>query len=382
MTAIPAVGPVAAVATAVSAAEIAIVHDYFTQRGGAERVAERLAALFPAGAVFASVASAAARPPALAARPVRVSRLQALFDAGLPLGALAPLLPRAMATLPIAPGTRVVLSSSSAFAQHVRVPAGAVHVAYCHTPPRFLWEPDEYFGGRRVTRALLSPALSVARGADARAAGRVDLFLANSAFTAERIRRFYGREARVLPPPIETDAFAPTPERSGRFLVASRLKRHKRIDLAIDAANRTGFGLDVIGEGPEERRLRAAAGPTVRFLGRLPDADVRAAMARTAGLLVPGVEDFGMTMAEVQAAGRPPIAFARGGALEIVADRATGFLVADQTADAFADAMARAMATPLDSPSEAAAIRASARRFDAAGFDAAIREIVAGAARR
>jgi glycosyltransferase involved in cell wall biosynthesis len=275
-----------------------------------------------------------------------------------------------------------VLSSSSAFAQHVRVPAGAVHVAYCHTPPRFLWEPEEYFSGRRLARTVMSPALSLARAADARAARRVDLFLANSAFTAERIRRFYGREARVLAPPIETDAFAPTPERSGRFLVASRLKRHKRVDLAIEAANRTRFGLDVIGEGPEERRLRAAAGPTVRFLGRLPDADVRAAMARAAGLVVPGIEDFGMTMAEVQAAGRPPVAFARGGALEIVTDGATGFLVHEQTADAFADALVRAVATPLDAPSETAAIRASARRFDAAGFDAAIREIVAGAAHR
>jgi glycosyltransferase involved in cell wall biosynthesis len=157
--------------------------------------------------------------------------------------------------------------------------------------------------------------------------------------------------------------------------VVARLKRHKRIDLAVRAANLAKVGLDVIGEGPEEGRLRALAGPTVRFHGRLADAAVRHAMARTAGLVVPGVEDFGMTTAEVQAAGRPPVAFARGGALEIVADGVSGILVAEQTPEAFAAAMERARAEPLPT----GPLVASARRFDRALFDQAIREAVAGA---
>jgi glycosyltransferase involved in cell wall biosynthesis len=152
----------------------------------------------------------------------------------------------------------------------------------------------------------------------------------------------------------------------------ARLKPHKRIDLAIAAANRLGVPLDVVGEGPDLGRLRRLAGPTVRFLGRRPDAEVAAAMARCAGLIVPGVEDFGMTTAEVQAAGRPPIAYAAGGALEIVQDGETGFLFERQAADAIAEAMLRALREPLD----AAALVASARRFDASVFDLAMRDLV------
>ena len=355
---------------------IALVHDYFTQRGGAERVAEHLASLFPDAPLFTSVATADAMPPSLGGTGrLRTTPLQRLIDAGLPLAALAPLLPTAFGRLPIPAETQLVLSSSSAFAQHVRVPARALHVAYCHTPPRFVWEPDEYFVRRRVARVATAVPLALLRRSDAAAARRVDVFLANSTFTARRIERFYGRRARVVHPPIHTAAFEPTDERSGQFLVVARLKRHKRIDLAIEAANRAGVGLDVIGDGREEGRLRALAGPTVRFHGRLSDAAVRHAMARTAGFIVPGVEDFGMTTAEVQAAGRPPITFARGGALEIVADGETGFLVHEQTPDAFAAALRRA----LDEPLPPGPIVASARRFDRAHFDQAILDTVAGA---
>jgi glycosyltransferase involved in cell wall biosynthesis len=355
---------------------VAIVHDYFTQRGGAERVAEHLASLFPDAPVFTSVATADATPASLAGTGrLHTTPLQALIDRGLPLAALAPLLPTAIGQLPIPADTRVVISSSSAFAQHVRVPAGAIHVAYCHTPPRFVWEPDEYFVRRRTMRAASAIPLALLRRSDAAASRRVDVFLANSTFTARRIERCYGRGARVVHPPIHTAAFEPTDERSGRFLVVARLKRHKRIDIAIEAANLAGVGLDVIGEGPEERRLRALAGPNVRFHGRLSDAAVRQAMARTAGLIVPGVEDFGMTTTEVQAAGRPPVAFARGGALEIVADGVTGFLVPEQTPTAFAEALRRAFQQPL----AVAPVVASARRFDRSHFDGAIRELVEAA---
>ena len=355
---------------------VAIAHDYFTQRGGAERVAERLAALYPDALVLTSVISAGARPASLAGHRVRPTALQRLADARVPLGALAPLLPVAFGRAALPAGTRVVLSSSSAFALHVRVPAGAVHIAYCHTPPRFLWERDEYFRERPLAQRALGPALAVARRADLAAARRVDVFLANSAFTAARIRRCYGRDARVVYPPVEVDAFGPPiDERSDRFLVVGRLKRHKRFDLAIEAANRARLPLDVIGDGPEAARLRRIAGPTIRFHGRLSDAQLRAAMARAAGLLVPGVEDFGMTTAEVQAAGCPPIAFARGGSLEIVRDGETGFLFHEQTPGALAAAMRRALAEPIP----AAALVASARRFDAAHFDAAIRAAVAEA---
>ena len=349
---------------------VAVVHDYFTQDGGAERVALRIARMFPGARLYASVADAAALPDDEEVT-VTTTPLQRLRSAGLPLGALAPLLPGAFARLDL-DGADVVISSSAAFAHHVRPSAAAVHISYCHTPPRFLWQPDEYFRDRPIARWLVAPALGPLRRRDVAAAGRVDVYVANSAYTAGRIRATYGRTARVVHPPIDTAAFRPSAARSGRFLVVARLRRHKRLELAIGAAKRFGLALDVIGIGSDERRLRRLAGSTVSFLGRRTDTEVAAAMATCAGLVVPGVEDFGMTMAEIQAAGRPPVAFGVGGATDIVRDGETGFLFGEQTVEAVGGAMLRALHEPLDPD----ALVRSARRFDAAAFDAAIRGLV------
>ncbi len=285
---------------------------------------------------------------------------------------MAPLLPTAFGGMPLEDAT-VVISSTSAFAHHVRPPGDAVHVAYCHAPPHFLWDTADYFHGRRMAGWALTPGLAALRRSDRAAAGRVDAYVANSASTAERIRSAYGRDATVVYPPVDTAAFAPDPARSGRFLVVARLRRHKRIDLAVEAATRYDWPLDVIGEGPDEAALRRAAGPSVRFHGRLPDDAVARAMARCIALIVPGIEDFGMTMAEVQAAGRPPVAFARGGALEIVRDGETGLTFAEPTAEALAEAMRRSMTDVLDPD----ALVASARRFDRARFDAGMLAVLA-----
>jgi glycosyltransferase involved in cell wall biosynthesis len=352
----------------------AIVHDYFTQRGGAERVVERLAGLFTSARVFAAVVDPDALPSSFGPGVVTTTPLQRALRAGVPLQALAPVLPGAFGMLDLG-SPDVVVSSSSAFAHHVRPPAGSVHVCYCHTPPRFLWEPDEYFREHRSLRRLGGPALGVLRHWDLSAAGRMTTYVANSAFTADRIRRVYGRIARIVHPPIETAAFHPSTDRSGRFLVVARLRPHKRVDLALAAANALRLPLDVIGDGSDLPRLRQIAGPTIRFLGRRTDPEVAAAMARCAGLLVPGVEDFGMTTAEVQAAGRPPIAFAAGGSPEIVRDGRTGFLFTDQSVAAIGEAMLRALREPIDP----LALVESARRFDAKIFDAGMRELVAEA---
>jgi glycosyltransferase involved in cell wall biosynthesis len=269
-------------------------------------------------------------------------------------------------------GSSVVISSTSAFAHHVRPPAGAAHIAYCHSPPHFLWETGQYFHERGARGRLMEPALGLLRRADRAAARRVDAYVANSRYTAERVLRIYGRRATVIYPPIDAAGFSPSPERSGRFLVVARLRRHKRIELAMAAAARLGRPLDIIGDGPDEPYLRRVAGPTVRFLGRLTDDEVRTAMARCIGLIVPATEDFGLTMAEVQAAGRPPIAFARGGATEIIRDGETGFLFHDQGVDALIDAMCRAAKVELDPD----LLGRSARRFDRAIFDAEFMALV------
>jgi glycosyltransferase involved in cell wall biosynthesis len=350
---------------------VAIVHDYFTQEGGAERVAGDLARLFPGAPVLTSVFDPDRLPERIDPATISATALQPFRRWGVPLAAFAPALPFAFRRLRV-DGANVIVSSTSAFAHHARPPRGGVHVAYCHTPPHFLWAPEAYFHGRERLGLALAPALAVLRRLDAAAARRVDIWLANSRFTADRIRATYGREATVVHPPVDTEAFRPAADHSGRFLVVARLRRHKRLELAIEAANRLGAPLDVIGEGPDEPILRRLAGPTVRFHGRLPDAAVREAMARCAALVVPGVEDFGLTTAEVQAAGRPPIAYAAGGAIEIIDDGVTGFLVPDQDPDALADAMRRALRKHLDS----AALRASAVRFDRQVFDSRLVAIV------
>ena len=355
---------------------IAIVHDYFTQQGGAERLVGDMARLLPDATVHASMVDRDRLPETLRTRRIGTTPLQRLHDLGMPLTALAPLLPTAFGRMRLG-DVDIVLSSTSAFAHHLRPPAGAVHVAYCNTPPHFLYGADDYFRGRRFTGLLTAPALALARRSDRAAARRVDVYIGNSRFTADRIRDAYDRDASVVYPPIETVRFQPTDERTGRFLVVSRLRRHKRLDLAIDAATRHGWPLDVMGEGPEEAALRKIAGPTVRFVGRVPDASVVAAMARCVALLVPAAEDFGMTMAEVQAAGRPPIAFARGGALEIIEDGTTGFLFHEPSVESVGAAMALAMDTDLDR----GALVASARRFDRSVFDAALLDVIAQARR-
>ena len=349
---------------------LAIVHDYFTQRGGAERLAERMAALHPAARVYTSVVDPAAAPVSIEPSRLTTSRLQRLFSAGVPLKALGPLMGGAFASLDLDEHD-VVVSSSTAFGHRIRPRRDAVHLCYCNTPPAFLYR-GEYFATARLTGLALAPALAWMRRSDRRAAIRVDRYIANSRFTAARIRSTYGLHAEVLYPAVDTAAFAPTTECSERFLVVSRLRPHKAIDLAIAAANRYRLPLDIIGEGTDRARLESLAGPTVRFLGWLDDAEVAAAMARCIALVVPGVEDFGMVTAEVQAAGRPAIGSAIGGTAEIVDDGVTGFLVDERTPEGFGEAMRRAQSVQLDADT----LVASARRFDLAAFAARLDEFI------
>jgi len=358
-------------------ASVAVAHDYLTQLGGAERVAGVIAREFPEAKLMTSVHDRQAAPLRfVGGRPWRTSFLQPLAGR-FNLKLLLPLLPAAMASLP-ARGSDLVISSSSAFGHHVRKSAGAVHVCFCHTPPRFLWRPDDYFRGRKALRLALSPLLAVLRRLDRAAASRVDCYIAVSRHIASRIHEVYGREAIVVHSPVDTSRFSPRRTRSGRFLVVSRLVRSKRVDLVIGAANRYELPLDVIGTGPELAALRRLAGPSVRLLGWQPDTLVREAMAEAEAVVVAGEEDFGLVTVEAQASGTPPVAFAGGGTLEIVEDGTTGFLFRDQTPEAIAEAMLRAAERRLD----AASLVESARRFDVAVFKERFHAAVAAARRQ
>jgi glycosyltransferase involved in cell wall biosynthesis len=351
--------------------KVALIHDYLTEMGGAERVVLALTRMFPDAPLYTSVYDAEACPE-FADSDVRTTFMQRLTRRKGVSKALFPLFPAAFRRLDLG-GFDLVVSSSSGFAHHVRAPDGARHVCYCHNPPRFLWQPEDYFRGRLVTRRLLGPALARLRRLDLEAARRVDEYVANSATVAARIRTTYGREAEVIHPPVDTGSFEITHERSGRFLVVSRLLAYKRIELAVEAATRFDLPLDVIGDGPDRRRLERLAGPSVRFLGRCPDDVVRHALSRCIALVLPGAEDFGLTPVEAQASGRPVVAFAAAGALETVRDGITGFLFHESRARSLAAAMARASAFAL--PAEQ--LRAWSERFDSRIFARNLDSVIA-----
>jgi glycosyltransferase involved in cell wall biosynthesis len=342
---------------------IAFAHDYMTQIGGAERVAGLFAERNPDWDLFTSLHREDAVPlNYIGSRSWTTSFLQRLPDR-VPLKTMLPLLPHAFASFDLNE-YETVISSSSAFAHHARKAQGASHISYCCTPPRFLWHSEEYFRGKPALRRLLAPLLASMRRQDLRAASGVDTYIAVSHHISERIRQTYGKEALVVNPPVDCERFQPTRERSGRFLVLSRLVPTKRVELVVEAASRYELPLDVIGLGPELPLLRRIAGPTVRFHGWQSDEDVRRAVAGCAAVVVAAEEDFGLVMAEAQAAGRPPVALARGGACEIIEDRLTGFLFHEQTAEAIATAMVRSQGKEL----HAADLRASAERFDKSRF--------------
>jgi glycosyltransferase involved in cell wall biosynthesis len=364
-------GAVADYHATISSDRIAIVHDYVTQIGGAERVAGYIARMFPEARLLTSVYDACEVPLSVTGgRRWQTSFLQSLVPRT-GLKPLLPLLPLAVSSLD-ASGCDTVISSSSAFGHHVSKPEGARHFCFCSTPPRFLWQPEDYFRGHEPLRLLLTPLLLALRRLDQRAAERVDVYIAVSRHIARRIRRVYARESVVIHPPIEVDSFQTSRERSGRFLVLSRLVHSKRVELVIEAANRYGLPLDVIGKGPELPRLQRLGGPTVRFHGWQPDHEVRRALAESAAVVQAGEEDFGLVMVEAQASGRPPVAFASGGAAEIIEDGVTGYLFDDQDPDAVAAAMQRALSGDLHT----ADLLASARRFDLPIFQRKLLDLI------
>lgn len=352
---------------------VALVHDYLMERGGAERVLAVFAELFPDAPIFTAVYDPRRTLPQLAARDIRVSALQRYVARGVPYRVLFPLYTAAFEQFAF-DGYDVVLSSTTAFAKGVITPPETLHVCFCHTPTRFLWqlkqEVSQHVRLVRVALRLFGPWL---RPWDFTAAQRVDRFLAPSQHVAKRIRKFYRRDATVIPSPIDAAFFTPGPAPGGAehtFLVVSRLLPYKRVDLALAAFRRLGppWRLLVVGTGPLLRRLRAAAPPNVAFLGRVDDLRLRALYRGCRGLIVPGEEDFGLTPLEAQACGRPVVAYGVGGACETVLPGETGELFDEPTPEALVDALRRLVAGRY----RPVVARAHALRFDKACFKARV----------
>ena len=323
--------------------QIAVVHDYFTQLGGAERVAEELMRMLPHAVLHSTVALPHCVPASLSGVPIQTSWMQHLPRLQDYYRFYFLLYPLAVRSLNLSEYD-LVISSSSGYVKGVRTNRDALHICYCHTPMRWVWGFDNYSKRESFSaahRALLRSVIGGLRDWDISASRQPDHFIANSRAVAARIWRAYRRHADVIHPPIDLGRFGISDEQEDYYLVLSRLVSYKRIDLAIAACNLKRRKLIVIGDGPDRARLTALAGPTVTLLGRLSDHEVQHYAARCRALIFPGEEDFGMAPLEIAAAGRPTIAYRAGGAVETIVDGVTGVFFDKQTPEDLAIAVER-----------------------------------------
>jgi len=314
--------------------KVAIVHDWLVNYGGAERVIEQLHALFPEAPVYTLVYDAKTMPARFRGYDIRTTYLQKLPFAARLYKNMLTLMPGAFERLDLTEYDLVV-SSCSSCSKGVITRPDAAHICYCHTPTRYLW--DFYYtyvsNAGWLKRRLIPPMIHRMRIWDRLAADRVDHFVANSNFIAQRIRKYYRREADVVYPCVHINEFPLAEQPDDYYLIVSRFTYYKRIDLAVQACSRLGKRLIVVGGGEEEKRLRALAGPTVEFRGRLSDDEIKALYARAKAFLFPGEEDFGITPVEAMSAGCPVLAYGRGGVRETVLDQKTGLFFSEQTVE-------------------------------------------------
>jgi glycosyltransferase involved in cell wall biosynthesis len=340
------------------------VHDFLLDIRGAERVFLELCQMWPKADIYTAVYDPKGTEGRFAGRTVHSSFLQWSRPTARTFRALLPLYPVAIESFDFS-DYDIVVSSSSAWAHAVLCDAQTVHVSYCHNPFRYAWNDRERTLSRRrdpFTRAFLRAAFSRWRQWDWIAAQRTDRYVANSRTTQARIRAYFGREAGIVHPPVDTGRFSPG-EVGEHYVVVSELMPHKEIDIAIEAFNYLRLPLMVIGDGPDARRLRRSAGPTISFTGRLSDQAVAEAVQRSRALIMTAVEEFGIAAVESQAAGRPVIARRGGGALETVIDGVTGCFWAGGPMD-----LAQAVREFDDGAIDSQACVRSAARFDSSVF--------------
>lgn len=353
--------------------DVTLAHDYLLVMRGAERTFAAMAELYSRAPIFTLLYDEAGTQGRFAGRTITSSFLQRLGADQTSFRRLLPLYPLAARRLRPQP-CDVVLSSSSAFAHGLRVPEGAVHVCYCHAPFRYAW----YEQARALSeisaplRPLLRMQLSWMRRQDLSASRRVDSYVANSLLTQQRIKAFYGREAPIIHPPVETHRFSPG-QPGDALLVVSELVAHKRVHVALAAARIAGVPIRIVGSGREHAALSEAY-PEAEFLGRASDDDLVELYARARAVVVPSMEEFGITAVEAQAAGRPVIAAATGGAQETVIEGRTGSLARLDDVDSFARAIEAVDTLGLD-PADAVA---NAARFSVASFQQRLSEHVEG----
>jgi glycosyltransferase involved in cell wall biosynthesis len=341
---------------------VAIAHEWLVTYAGSERCVAELLAVYPEAVLVTTILEPESVPPPL--RRARPSVLQRVPAASRHHEWLVPLMPLAW-RLRRPLDVDVVISSSHACAKAVRTAPGTPHICYCHTPMRYAWDFDAE--RERFPRLLRPPAragMAWFRRWDRKTAERVTQFVANSSAVARRIERAFGRTARVVHPPVDTEFFTPNGSRDDYFLYVGRLVGYKRPDLVVAAFAGLPHRLVVVGDGQQRSALESSATPNVSFVGNVDDSHLRDLYRGARALVYPVEEDFGIVMAEAQACGTPVIGFAEGGAADIVEPGRTGWLIEEQTVPALRDAIQKAASERLDGDDVAArAQRFSRQRF-------------------
>ena len=353
--------------------KVAIVHYWLVGMRGGEKVVEVLCDLYPDADIFTLVCDPSAISEKLKSHRITTSFLQNIGGVRY-YQKMLPLMPYALESFDLT-GYDLIISSESGPAKGIIPGPDSTHICYCHSPMRYIWDLYPQYRGAagKLTRALMSLTAPSLRQWDVSTSHRVDHFIANSAYVARRIEKYYRRAAHVVNPPVNLARFKPVAVPGDYYLCAGQITPYKKIEIAVEACSRMGRRLVVIGSGagPALRRL---AGPAVKFLGAVDDATMTHHFAHCKALLFPGVEDFGIVPLEVMASGRPVIAFAKGGALETVIDGTTGMFFHEQTTDAMVDAIERFESRSSSFHSDV--MHAHAASFDTAVFKTRLVELI------
>ncbi len=357
--------------------KIAIVCDWLTVFAGAERVVFEMHQLFPDAPIFTTLYNKKTCS-VFAQAEVRESFLKWIPGARSFHRVLLPLMPLAFENMNL-DAYDLVISSSHSAAKGIVTRPETLHVSYCHSPMRYVWDQShEYqnqFSSFSPFRFLYRPLLHRIRLWDRLAAERVDQFLVNSAYVGERVKKYYGRESSVIAPPVDLSYFSPGEGEREGFLAVGRLIPYKRFELVVETFNALKKPLTIVGEGPFEKKLKKMAGPHIHFVGRVSDEELRSYYRKAKALIFPQKEDFGIVPLEAMASGTPVIAFGKGGALETVESGVSGLFFDEQSVPSLSEAVHRFEKKAWDSK----AVAASVDRFSSARFKAELRHFLENA---
>ncbi len=340
---------------------VALVHDWLTEMRGGEGVLSEIASFFPGAPIFTLFCNPDRIAGEIKEHPIHTSWLQSISLGGRCYRSLLPLMPQAVSGFDLT-GFDLIVSSSHCVAKGIIPHPGAVHVSYCHTPMRYIWDQRQDYVRRvmRPMRPLLRAQFERLRNWDVVSSARVDVLLANSQLVARRIERYWRREAEVLPPPVDTEFFTPGGEKGDHILMVAALVPYKRVDVGMQVAKTLGVKLRIIGDGPLRRTLqRRAPGDHVEFLGRVSRERLRDEFRSARALLVPNVEDFGMVTVEALACGTPVAGLRNSGTADVIISERYGHLADEESTEALTAVCRKVLDTMFDT----ATLRARADSF-------------------